>query len=127
MAQAILNWQPQREGVYNIEVFAYNGAQASAPGVIQLNVSGTAAAAADDQTTCTGRVLVSELNYREGPGKNTKKLGRFDMGETITIIGRNTDTTWYKAQRADSDPVWVINNRQWLQVDGMCSTVPITD
>lgn len=126
-AQAILNWQPTSEGTYSIEVIAYNQQLASAPSAIQLEVSGTAAVSSDDPTTCTGRVLVSELNYREGPGRNSRKMGRFDMGETVTIVGRNADTTWYKTQRSNSDQVWVINNKQWLQVDGMCSTVPIME
>jgi len=29
-------------------------------------------------------------------------------------------------QRANAQQVWVVNNAQWLQVEGQCDAVPVT-
>jgi len=126
-AKAILSWQPEREGTYTLEVVAFNGAAASSPASIQVIVSGTAASGAGSTpTNCTGRVMVSELNFRDAPGTAANKLGQFDVGETVTVIGRNNETTWYKVQRYNAQQAWVINNNQWFQIEGQCGTLPVT-
>jgi hypothetical protein len=125
---AILSWTPEREGIYNLEVFAFNGYAGSAPALLVLNVSGTAA---DDDgntgsaATCTARVMVGQLNFRDGPGTDHAKLGQFDVGESVIVIGRNASTEWYQVQRFNSQQAWVINNPQWFKTEGQCDSLPI--
>jgi len=127
---ALLSWQPVREGLYSLEVVAFNGQNASAPAALTLEVTNAAAAAGAAPGTgagCTGTVMVSRLNFRAGPGTAAQQLGQFDAGETVTIVGRNADTSWYSVRRANAQQVWVINNPQWFQVAGSCEGVPVTE
>jgi hypothetical protein len=124
--KAILSWTPDHQGTFSLEVIAFNGAAASTPASLIVQVSGTASATSPGQSgTCTGRALVSQLNFRDGPGTGYTQLGRFDVGETVMVIGRNADTSWYKVQRMNQQQVWVINNAQWMQVEGDCTGVPV--
>lgn len=132
--EAILSWTPGQEGSYTLEVIAAYGNLTSAPASVTLNVSGTApapngAGAGGASGECTGRVLVGKLNFRDGPGTRAAKLGQFDMGETVRIIGRNADTTWYRVERAaNAQQVWTINNSQWIQTQGVCGTsLPVVE
>lgn len=121
--EAILAWQPDHEGTFTLEVFALNGDRVSDPAALTLLVSGTATSSADSSGECTARVMVAQLNFRSGPGTGTSRLGQFNTGETVRVIGRNADTTWYKVERAANDQqVWTINNSQWLQPEGRCGT-----
>lgn len=124
-AQAILNWTPTRDGTYTVEVIAFNGGAVSAPASLILTVAGTAATTDQGVAGCVGRVMVSELNFREGAGTATAKLGQFAVGETVTVIGRNNDTSWYRVQRPNAQQVWTINNPQWVQVEGQCGDLPV--
>ncbi len=127
--EAILAWQPDHEGTFTLQVFALNGSQVSDPAALTLLVSGTASSNADGSGECTARVMVAQLNFRSGAGTNTSRLGQFNTGETVRVIGRNADTTWYKVERAVNDQqVWTINNSQWLQPEGRCGTaLPVVD
>ncbi len=124
---AILSWTPRREGDYNLQVTAYNGVLAGQPAAILLTVSGTAGGGAESGTTCTGRALVSQLNYRDGPGTRHTKLGKFQTGETATVLGRNSEGTWLKVRRMNMQEVWVINNPQWYETEGQCGTLPVME
>jgi hypothetical protein len=124
--KAILSWMPDHDGTYTLQVMAFNGSVASAPVELVLQVSGTGGTTSSGTTACTGRALVSQLNYRDGPGTAANLLGHFDVGETLTIIGRNNDTSWYKVQRFNAQQAWTINNTQWFQVEGQCDAVPVT-
>ncbi len=123
--KAILSWVPDREGIYSLEVVAFNGSAVSAPAALLLEVSGTAGPGTSTGAGCTGRVLVSQLNFRDGPGTAMTQLGQFDVGETVTVVGRNADSSWYKVQRFNAQQVWVISNAQWIQVEGQCSALPV--
>jgi hypothetical protein len=122
---AILSWTPDRDGSYTLEVIAFNGAASSIPAILVLEVSGTAAGTTGGVAGCTGKVMVSQLNYRDGAGTAAQQLGQFDVGEVVTIVGRNGDTSWYRVQRANTLQVWVINNTQWLQIEGQCGDLPV--
>ncbi|MBN1681221.1 MAG: SH3 domain-containing protein, partial [Anaerolineae bacterium] len=125
--QAILSWKPEREGAYNLEVIAFNEDNASAPAALALTVSGTAVEGPSGATgVCTGRVLVSQLNFRDAPSTSAVRQGQFDVGETVTITGRNPDTSWYYIQRTNGQQAWVINNAQWMQVEGACDNLPVS-
>lgn len=127
--KAILSWTPDRDGTYALEVIAFNGSAASVPVPLALVISGTGGSSVPGSTSggtgCTGRALVSALNYRDGPGTGANQLGRFDVGESVTVVGRNADSTWYKVQRANTIQVWVIANPQWFQVEGPCGALPV--
>jgi hypothetical protein len=124
--KAILSWTPTQQGTFNLEVIAFNGATASVPASMIVQVSGTASATSSGTGgTCTGRVLVSQLNYRDGPGTGYKQLGQFDVGETVTVVGRDAATSWYKVQRINMQQVWTINDARWIQIEGDCSGVAV--
>lgn len=123
--KAILSWMPDREGTYSLEIVAFNGSAVSAPAALLIEVSGTAASVGSTTAGCTGRVLVSQLNFRDGPGTAMTRLGQFEVGETVTVVGRNADSSWYKVQRFNAQQVWSINNTQWLQVEGQCDGLPV--
>lgn len=124
---AILTWEPDREGDYQIEVVAFNGTSASPPALLTVQVTRAAASAVTSGTAgCTGRVLVSGLNFRDGPSTGATRLGQFTTGETVTVVGRNADTSWYKIQRLDGQQSWVINNVQWILIEGQCAAIPVT-
>lgn len=125
---AILSWTPREQGSYTLEVLAYNGSLSGETATLQLTVSGTARGSGSaNQTTCSGRALVSQLNYRDGPGTAHTQLGRFETGENATVLGRNEGNTWLKVRRLNSQEVWVINNPQWFQTEGQCETLPVVD
>ncbi len=126
---AILTWTPDRQTAYTLEVYGLNGTLISAPATLTLNaVPGGTSGESGGGAGCSGRVMVSELNFRSGPGTSTQKVGQFDAGETVTVIGRNADTSWYKIQRANAQQAWVINNAQWFTVEGTsCGSVPVTE
>lgn len=123
--KAILSWTPTRAGSYHLEVFATNRSSTSAPAALSLQAAGTASS--PSATACTARVMVTELNFRDGPSTGATKLGQFEVGETVTAIGRNTVGNWYQVQRANSQQVWVINNTQWLRLEGPCGDLPIVE
>jgi hypothetical protein len=127
--QAILSWTPITQGTYTLEVVAYNGAAISAPVALILEVSGVVSAPTTPGQAgiCTGRVLVTELNIRDGPNTSSAKLGQFAFSETVTVIGRNADTSWYKVQRPNAQQGWVINNAQWLAVEGDCMGLAVIE
>ncbi len=124
--KAILSWTPTQQGTFTLEIIAFNGAAASVPASLIVQVSGTASATSSGTSgTCTGRVLVSQLNFRDGPGTGYTQLGRFDVGESVTVIGRDANSGWYKVQRMTLQQVWAINNAQWMQIEGDCSGVAV--
>lgn len=126
--QAILSWKPSRNGTYSIQVLAYNGSTLNGSTSLNLVVSGDAPAEGGQPSgggTCTGTVLVLELNFRDGPGTAAKRLGQFNISESVTVVGRNNDTSWYKVRRADGQEVWTINNGNWFRVEGACSALSV--
>lgn len=125
---AILSWTPQHQGTYTLEIIAYNGLVPGPAARIDIVVSGTASGGQTSTATgCTGRALVSQLNFRSGPGTGNSIQGQFQTGETVTVIGRNSDGSWIKVQRINAQQVWVINNAQWFQTEGQCDNLPVTD
>ncbi len=123
---AILSWTPQYEGAYTLEVVAYHGVVAGPSATLQLQVAGAGAATGGAGTACVGRVLVSQLNFRDGPGTNYTRLGQFQVGETVSVLGTDAARTWLKVQRVlNGQQVWVINKSQWLQLEGPCMNLPV--
>lgn len=52
------------------------------------------------------------------------QIGRLEKGETVTIIARNEDRTWWVIEK-DNLRGWVINNSAWIQVTGDTINVPL--
>lgn len=135
--EVLLAWTPDRRGSFTLEVQAFHGSTGSQPAQIVLQVfpegsilsnpiGGQAPTAQSASGTCNGRILISNLNSRSGAGTNFTKLGKFDVGETVLIIGRDAAREWYEIRRDDGQEVWVINNSDWLETSGDCSNVPTT-
>lgn len=137
----LLSWTPDQRGSYTLEVQAFHGSVGSEAASVNLQVfpegailsnpaSGQPQPTAANATTCTGRVLISNLNIRSGPGTSFTDLGSFDTGETISITGRNTDNRsreWFKIQRSNGQEAWVINNSDWIETSGNCDNLPTVD
>ncbi|MCI0710056.1 MAG: Ig-like domain-containing protein [Chloroflexi bacterium] len=135
--EVLLSWTPDQRGSFTLEVQAFHGSTGSQPAQIVLQVfpegsilsnpiGGQAPTAASASGTCTGRILISNLNSRSGAGTNFTKLGKFDVGENVLIIGRDAATEWYEIRRDNGEEVWVINNSDWLETSGDCASVPTT-
>lgn len=133
----LLAWTPDRRGSFTLEVQAFHGSTGSQPAQITLQVfpegsilsnpiGGQEPTADSASGTCTGRILISNLNSRSGAGTNFTKLGKFDVGENVLIIGRDAATEWYEIRRDGGEEVWVINNSEWFETSGDCGSLPTT-
>lgn len=132
---AILPWQPGLTGNYTLEVVAFNSRHISAPASITVEVSGSVAAAPGASgdnlgTSCTGRILISNLIIRAGPGTAYDRQGFYNVNETVTVLGHtstNPADSWYRVRRGDGNDVWAKENANWVQVDPACNlALPIT-
>jgi len=138
-SEALLGWTPDREGTFELSVIAYRGAVPSDPATITLQVVGAndamsnpvtgqvAAASNNGSTTCNARVLIGNLRMREGPGTGFTNLGNFDLNEQLTVIGQNSDGSWVKIRRTNSNESWVINNSEWIELTGACSALNVVE
>ena len=136
--EVLLSWTPDQRGSYTLEVQAFHGATGSDAITVTLQVfpegsilanpaSGQPETVSDTASTCSGRVLISNLNSRSGPATTFSKMGTFSVGETVTVIGRNNASEWYKVRRENSNEVWVNNNDDWLETQGNCSNLPVAE
>jgi hypothetical protein len=128
---AILTWTPTSAGSYTLEVRAQNGTQTSIPVAVTVQASGTASSgdsgSGSNTGACTGRVLVTKLNFRNAPNTDAVRLGQFQVGETVTVVGRNAAANWWQVQRTGEDrQVWVFNNQDWMRVEGGCGDLPVS-
>lgn len=49
---------------------------------------------------------VDGVNLRQGPGTNFPVAGQLRIGETLPIVGRNDDGSWWQVQTPDG-PAWI--------------------
>jgi uncharacterized protein len=49
---------------------------------------------------------VDNVNLRAGPSTNSSIVGRLRIGESLAVIGRNDDGSWWRVQTA-SGPAWI--------------------
>lgn len=136
-AEALLRWRPDREGTFELSVVAYRQLIASAPATVSLTVVGRGdpisnpasgqSALASIGGDCVGRVLIGNLRIRTGPGTSFPHEGNFALNEQLTVIGQNTDASWYRIRRVDGSEKWVINNAEWLEVTGNCGSLPVVN
>jgi Bacterial SH3 domain/Bacterial Ig domain len=121
-------------GTLTLEVIAFRQAVASSPVTLSVDVVGSEAELKNpgsfDPTSgvagaaiCTVRPT-SPLNLRAGPGTNYRVLATLRANEELSVIGRNTDSTWYLVKRSDTTTGWVSVPK--ITVDGDCSKAPVT-
>lgn len=138
-AEALLRWRPDKEGTFNLSVVAFRGISASEPATIQLQVVGRGDAVtnpasgqpvvSDSRTECNGRVLISNLRVRLGPGTNFEREGFYDLNEEVVVIGQSSSTNerWLKVRRLDRSEVWMLANAEWVALTGACDNLPVVN
>ncbi len=69
-------------------------------------------------------ILSATLNVRGGPGTTYSLVGVLKTGDTVAIVGRNADRSWWVIQ---SGPLrgWIINSPGYITVSGDTSAVPL--
>ncbi len=63
-------------------------------------------------------VLVENLNVRNGDGTDFGSLAQVASGTVLEVIGQNTDGSWLQVCCVSSQEGWVINNPEYIQIDG---------
>jgi uncharacterized protein YraI len=66
----------------------------------------------------------SGLNIRSGPGTNYAALGRLSSGDTVEIIGRNANSTWWQIKQGALTG-WVINGAEYGITNGDVSKLVV--
>lgn len=135
----LLVWKPERQGSFTLEIQAFRAGTASEAHAVTLQVfpegSILSNPASGQQTAipiasgtnCSVRIVIGDLNMRSGPGTNNSALGKFNLGETASVEGQNTDSSgsiWLKVKRESGTQGWVIDNSQWLEKQGTCTSLP---
>ncbi|MFQ5613537.1 MAG: FHA domain-containing protein [Anaerolineae bacterium] len=104
---ASLPWSPTADGTYTLEVRAYNvNDVSSAPTTVNIIALGTASGptstplpsdtpTASPAGTPQGQVT-TDLNVRLGPGTGYSVVGLLEAGETVDIVGKNAEGTWWQ-------------------------------
>lgn len=137
-AEALLRWRPDRQGTFELSVIAYSEGNFSQPALLTLQVvgrddplsnpvSGQVVPVTTGNSECVGRVLISNLRIRTGPGTSFENAGNFSLNEQVTLVGQNGDASWFKMRRLDGSENWVINNPEWLEATGTCASLPVVN
>ncbi len=132
---ALLEYRPAQLGSVKLEVIAYRGSVGSDPVVITVGIVANAAQLANpnslDPTSgvaagaaCTARVNVSGLALRSGPGVNFKSITTLSTGETLNVVGRNADSSWFAVRRKLGANGCVSDS--YTKPTGDCSAAPVT-
>ena len=103
---AVMEWQPQIQGSYTLEVFAFNAqGNRSAPTVVNVDIRSDQEAVSDTPTPESetppapgqpmGRIR-TDLNVRAGPSTSYEILGLVPAGTLVEIVGQNSDGSWWQ-------------------------------
>ncbi|NDJ78906.1 MAG: SH3 domain-containing protein [Chloroflexi bacterium] len=131
---ATLNWKPERQGTYQLQVIASTGELSSDPIPLTLIIgdssvvpgSGSTVVPGGDPastTTCVGTVVIASLNFRSEPNTDNDPLGKFAQNEVVTITGRTVSGDWYQVRRPNGDTGWGASSRSgnvYIQADATC-------
>ena len=75
-------------------------------------------------------VRADTLNIRSTPGTENEPIGRFASGDTVSIIGKNEDASWYRVVYEDSEGSltygWVSSQFIQLTNDAAPEAIPPT-
>lgn len=134
---ASLPWSPTADGTYTLEVRAFNvNNVASSPTTVNVIATGgpatpTPTAPPSDTPTPTpigtpeGRVT-TDLNVRLGPSTDYDVVGLLRAGDTVQIVGKNADGTWWQIPFAQAP-----NGLAWISAEfvptGNPALIPIVD
>jgi hypothetical protein len=133
---ALMHYLPTRTGAVTLEVVAYRASVVSNTATINIQVVGSEAELSNPGSfnptsgvaggaICTVRPNVSNLNMRGGPGVSYRILTTLTVGESLIVIGRNADSSWYQVKRANATVSgWV--SASYTSADGDCSKAPVT-
>lgn len=77
-----------------------------------------------DSQTATGTVSTGALNMRSGPGVEYGVTAVLNQGTTVTLLGRNTASTWVKVQLSNNQVGWL--NATFLNTNVTVSDLPLT-
>ncbi len=133
--EAILSWTPTRTGTQDMEVVAYRGQTASTPIPLQVIIRQLArdivatplpygiSAPVIPTGGCQVRVDINELRFRAGPGTQFEIMGILQVGEVLSVTGRNAASTWWQASR-NGQTVWFSANADYTTNLTDCSAVP---
>ena len=117
--EALLPFTPTTAGTIHLEVIAYRRAVASEPAQVDVEVVQSerelrnpssldaTAGVASGTAICTVQVKVSQLNMRRGPGTSYDILARLAFEESLTVVGRNANRSWFLVRRASLQEGWV--------------------
>ncbi len=64
-----------------------------------------------------------DTNLRKGPGTNYPRVGLLKKGESLKIIGKNKDGSWWQLEGKDGKPVWIVASR--VSTQGPTGTVQV--
>jgi hypothetical protein len=134
--EALLPYKPTNTGSLTLEVVAYRSEVASDPVSVTLEIVGSqrelrnpgsldpTAGVASGNVICTAKVNNNILNLRAGPGTMYSIITKLGLGENLTVIGRNADSTWYQVKRDNGQEGWV--SQMYVLTTGDCSLAPVT-
>ena len=136
---ALLSWTPTRSGPQALEVIAYRHRIASQAVPLNLTIrqrasqivatpipygAAVAPAAPQPGAVCQVRVDVNELRFRAGPGTDYTILGLLDLGETLSVTGRNATGTWWQVNRG-GQTAWVSSDSRYSTPLSDCAAAPV--
>jgi hypothetical protein len=133
--EALLPFTPTSAGVVRLEVVAYRRAVASEPAQVEVEVVRTerelrnpssldaTAGVASGAAICTVQVTVTQLNMRRGPGTSFDILARLAFEESLTVVGRNAERSWFLVRRSSLQEGWV--SADYVLTNGDCSGAPV--
>jgi Bacterial SH3 domain len=126
-SEILLPYTPKTLGTITLQLVARRGDVESNPVQFSIQVAATQAQAGGDQgVICRGTVAGAEsLNMRNGPGTNFDILAKLPRGETLSVVGRNSEATWYKVRRGNGQEGWV--NIRYVDALGDCSAAPVQE
>ncbi len=137
--EAILSWTPTRSGQQDLEVVAYRRRTASEPVPLTLFIRQRASdiiatpipfgfyaqpATLPANAACQVRVDIDNLRYRTGPGTDYAILGLLDLGEVLSVTGRNSAGTWWQINRNDQT-AWVSSEESYSTELSSCAAAPV--
>lgn len=95
--------------------------------VLALALLGLAlpAAAQGAPTPLTATVIFDAVYLRQGPGIHFPVAGEARHGDTLAVVGRNEDGSWFLVQLADGGTAWLAD--YLVSLDGDPATLPVAD
>lgn len=80
--------------------------------------------AAQGGNPVTASVIFGSAILRDGPTTGSSVIAEAVQGDTLTLVGRTADSTWYMAALANGQTVWVASFA--VTVNGDISQLPVT-